>query len=112
MPVWHCMTTRDTLEDGAEIQVESEHSVVRIQTADQMTIETSGGDRLMAVVIEREGGRLIVGLPDGRTVRMIIVADHALEVPEPTKPFSSQSWKVVAGGRGDEPAGRSPAHAG
>jgi hypothetical protein len=96
MSMWHCETNEASLHQGAQVLVASDHSVVRIQTADQMTIETSNRDRLMAVVIERAGDHLVLGLPDGTTFRMEIASDHALEFPQPSKPFSSQSWKVIS----------------
>lgn len=96
MSKWHGETTSAALHDGAEVVVASDHSVVRIQTADQMTIETASRLRLMAVVIERTGDKLFAGLPDGTTFRMQMASDDSLGETDLSKVFSHQSWTVTS----------------
>jgi len=94
MTQWHADIDRSDLGPGARLTVLSDHHVVRVVTADILSIETPAGPRFSAVVQDRTAGDLRLVLSDGRASSLRIVLDESLhsravDIP---KVFSRQVW--------------------
>lgn len=94
MSLWHADMNGPTLTPGANLKIFSPHRVVRVVTADQMSIEMPGGNRLSAQVLDRTGSDLTLALPDGKAVKLSMLSDDSVGEPEPGHEFSQQSWIV------------------
>jgi hypothetical protein len=105
VPLWHAASDGDLNVSGTTVVAQSDHRVLRILTADQISIEASDGQRVPAVVVNRAEGRLMLALPDGTIVRLTLVSDLSHSGPQGTGFFSEQSWTVNA--RDPTPAVRS-----
>jgi len=94
MTQWHADIDRSVLGPGARLTVLSDHHVVRVITADTLSIETPAGPRFSAVVQDRTAGDLKLVLSDGRASSLRIVLDESLHSPESDAPtvFSRQVW--------------------
>ena len=94
MALWQAQVDSEAIGIGAQLTISSPHQVVRMLTADQLSIETRGGMRLPAMVLDRTGNRMNRSLFDGRSVRLEIVSDHSLDHEEGQTEFSRQEWRV------------------
>ena len=94
MSLWHADTNAASLAAGARMLVVSADRIVRVMTADQLSIETPGGNRLRAVVLDRTGERLTLGLPDGTPVRLSMRSDCSHDDTQAGLDFSRQLWVV------------------
>jgi hypothetical protein len=94
MSLWHAGIDTPSLVPGAHVKVFSPHRVVRVVTADKMSIETPAGDRWDALVLDRTGGDLTLVLTDGRAVKLSMVSDESISLPHPGQEFSQQRWIV------------------
>lgn len=92
--LWHAETDGAALKRGARVLVRSEHRVVRVITADQLSIETSDGATLGALVLDRTAGQMRLSLLDGEPMRLSILSDASLEQRQPGAEFSQQIWVV------------------
>jgi hypothetical protein len=72
----------------------SGHGAVRVVTADQLSIETSNGQRLSALALDRIGSRLTLALPDGTPVSLSMPSDCSLDDEQEGLDFSRQLWVV------------------
>lgn len=93
MALWHADIDAQAPAAGARLHVFSDHQVVRVLTADQLSIETPAGQRLAALVLDRTGDRLTLSLFDGASISLSIIADSSLS-KQPEKEFSGQLWIV------------------
>jgi hypothetical protein len=91
MALWHAQVDSDAVEAGARLTVSSPHHVVRMVTADQLSIETRNGQRLAALVLDRTGGQMTLSMLDGRAADLEIATDDSV-VPG-IRP-SSQAWRI------------------
>jgi hypothetical protein len=95
MALWHGQLDSDSVGIGSQLTVSSPHQVVRMVTADQLSIETSGGNgRVAAIVLDRTGGQMTVSFLNGRSANLQITSDHSLEREDAQTEFSSQEWRV------------------
>jgi len=95
MTQWHADIDRSAVHSGAQLTVLSDHQVVRVITADTLSIETPAGPRLSAMVLDRTAGKIRLALGDGRAVTLEMLLDDSLHpAGEPTEIFSSQVWVV------------------
>lgn len=92
--MWHADTDTQSLATGARMLVVSDHRVVRVVTADQLSIETPSGNRLSAVVADRTGEKLVLALPDGTPVQLSLQSDCSLDEVQAGLDFSRQLWVV------------------
>ena len=92
--MWHADMNASSLGLGAQIVVFSPHQVVRVLTADQLSIETPRGDRLSALVLDRTAEHMTLSLTDGNSVDLSMVSDESLIAPKVGATFSSQTWEV------------------
>jgi hypothetical protein len=93
MSLWHADTDGAALNRGARVLVRSEHRVVRVITADQLSIETPDGARLGALVLDRTAGQMRLSLFDGESMSLSMLSDASLE-QQPGAEFSHQVWVV------------------
>ena len=95
MTQWHANTDRSDIGPGVKLTVLSDHHVVRVVTADTLSIETPAGPRLSAMVLDRTGGSIRLALSDGQAVELKMLADISLHPPgQKPQIFSSQVWVV------------------
>ena len=94
MAMWRADTDAASLATGARMAVVSDDRVVRVVTADQLSIDTSNGNRLSAVVADRIGERLVLALPDGTPVRLPLGSDGSLDDAPAGSDLSRQLWVV------------------
>jgi hypothetical protein len=94
MSLWHADTNASSLAAGARMLVVSADRDVRVITADQLSIETPEGGRLNAVVIDRTGEKLTLGLPDGTPVRLSMRSNSSDDPTQVGLDFSRQLWVV------------------
>jgi hypothetical protein len=92
---WHAAIDRPAIGLGTKLTVLSDHQVVRVITADSLSIEMPSGLRLSAVVLDRTAGDIRLALSDGRAVSLEILLDDNLRPSsERAAAFSSQVWEV------------------
>jgi hypothetical protein len=96
MSMWHAYADRAMLERGAKLLVTGGHEPVRLQTADQITIETPDHNRLTAVVVDRSHARLLVAVGDGPLIRFGS-SDDVTDFKDfkLSDGFSRESWAVL-----------------
>lgn len=93
MTQWHADVDAVPLARGAHLTVLSQHHVVRVLTADTLSIETPNGQRLSAVVLDRTEGDIRLVLEDGTPVSLGILVDESLLPPGGNNDvFSRQVW--------------------
>lgn len=95
MAQWHADIDGSTLAAGTRLRVLSDHQVVRVVTADTLSIETPSGPRISAMVLDRTEGKIQLALNDGRLANLDMLLDASLH-PSHERPeiFSSQVWLV------------------
>src|SRR3569623_108575 len=95
MAQWHADIDGSTLTTGTKVRVLSDHQVVRVVTADTLSIETSSGPRISAMVLDRTEGKIRLALSDGRLATLDMLLDVSLHPPhELPEIYSSQVWLV------------------
>lgn len=95
MAQWHADIDGFSLTSGTKLRVLSDHHVVRVVTADTLSIETSSGPRISAIVLDRTERKIRLALNDGRSVTLDMLLDSSLDSPdEQSDVFSSQVWLV------------------
>jgi hypothetical protein len=95
MTQWHADLDGPALVRGAMLTVLSDHHVVRVETADTLSIEIPSGTRVSAMVLDRTGGAIRLALHDGSSVSLEMQRDESLRPPsEHAVPFSRQLWVV------------------
>ena len=93
MTQWHADIDNGAFEAGGRLVVASQHHVVRVVTADTLSIEVPSGQRMSAVVLDRTGRDIRLMLDDGRAVALEMVLDESLHPPgEGAEVFSRQVW--------------------
>jgi hypothetical protein len=93
MTQWHADVDAAKLSTGAKLTVVSQHHVVRVITADTLSIETPNGQRLSAVVLDRTESGIKLILKDGTPVSLGMLVDESLLPPgESPAVFSRQVW--------------------
>lgn len=96
MPSWHAYLAEPTMRPGLEILITGGTEDVRLVAGDQVTIQASDSSGQMGVVIERTGEQLLLGFPDGKTVRLAMASDEGLAEFHLSEGFSRQSWVILA----------------
>ena len=93
MTQWHADIDTAALSPGARVTVLSQRHVVRVMTADTLSIETPIGHRFSAQVLDRTQGVISLVLDDGTPFALQMEVDESL-VPPGTHPsvFSRQVW--------------------
>lgn len=94
MSQWHANIDGASLSSGVKLTVLSQHHVVRVVAADTLSIETPGGQRTQAVVLDRTGGGIRLMLDDGKAFTLEMLVDESLHSPARDRPavFSRQVW--------------------
>lgn len=92
MTQWHAEIDRSVLAAGVRLTVMSEHHVVRVITADTLSIEIPGGQRLSAVVLDRTGGDIKLVQDNGQTFCLEMMLDESLHHGASPEIFSRQVW--------------------
>ena len=93
MTQWHADVDGAALATGARLTVFSRHRVVRVVTADTLSIETPDGQRFSAVVVDRTAGNIKLVVDNGPPVSLGIQLDESLPAPdESAAVFSRQVW--------------------
>jgi hypothetical protein len=94
MSNWQADASSQSFASGAKILVISPHEMVRIVTADRLSIETPDRNRISALVIDRTRDHLTLSMPDGRPLCLSNYAiDDSADESSGT-PFSRQLWIV------------------
>lgn len=92
MAVWHAQVDTNALAAGSRVSVHGAHERVRVMTADQMWIELPSGQRIVTLVIDRSGRRIMLSAYDGASYEM-----SALIGPtntDPREPFPHEIWLI------------------
>lgn len=93
MTQWHADIDKAGLAPGVRLTVMSDHQVVRVVTADTLSIETPNGQRLSAVVLERTGADIKLVQDSGEMFCLAMAVDESLHPPGATpNVFSRQVW--------------------
>jgi hypothetical protein len=93
MTQWHADIDSAKLSAGVKLTVLSQHHVVRVVTADTLSIEGASGQRAEAVVLDRTGGAIRLMLDD-QAFTLEILVDESLHSPpgDRSTVFSRQVW--------------------
>jgi hypothetical protein len=95
MTQWHADIDQPELAEGTRLTVLSDHQVVRVVTADTLSIAAPSGDRVSAVVLDRTEGNIRLVFGDGRSASLGILVDESLHRPGDIRDaFSWQVWKA------------------
>jgi hypothetical protein len=95
MSLWHADTAADRVTAGGTLVISSDHHVVRVVTADSLSIQLASGNRLAAVVVDRTGMAMRLALEDGAQLLLSLSGDQSLLPPgESRATFSKQTWVV------------------
>ena len=94
MSHWQAQIDGEAVGVGSQLRISSPHHVVRMATADQISIETSGGAKLAAIVLDRTGTQMTLSMLNGRSAQLSITSDHSLEHEDSQTEFSRQDWRV------------------
>lgn len=93
MTQWHADIDTAALSPGARVTVLSQHHVVRVMTADTLSIETPIGHRFSAQVLDRTQGVISLVLDDGTPFALQMEVDESLVPPGThSSVFSGQVW--------------------
>jgi hypothetical protein len=92
MAVWHAHVDTHALATGSRVSVLSDHNRIRVMTADQMWIELPSGQRVVALVMDRSGGRMMLSAYDGVAYQMSALAGPTRD--DPREPFSHEVWLI------------------
>jgi hypothetical protein len=93
MSHWHAGADAPIAASGSRLTVLSDHHVVRVVTADSLSIEMPSGMRVGAVVVDRTGKSLSLVLEDGSPLALSMSVDESLLPPgEDKTTFSRQVW--------------------
>jgi hypothetical protein len=93
MSLWHAEIDQPKFVDGAKITLLSDHRVVRVVTADTLSIETPTGHKFSGVVEDRTGSDIRMILADGQPISLEMVIDESIHPPTASKNvFSRQVW--------------------
>jgi hypothetical protein len=96
MSQWHATADGSLFDAGTVVRVQSDHRVLRLVTADELSVEDQSGQRETAVIVNREMDALTLGLRDGSIVRLNLSSDLSLPAVASSASFSEQSWTVGA----------------
>jgi len=94
MTQWHADIDGTNLSTGVKLTVLSQHHVVRVVTADTLSIETPGGQRTQGVILDRTGEGIRLMLDDGHAFTLKMIVDESLHSPpgDHSTVFSRQVW--------------------
>lgn len=93
--LWPAEANDDALRVGSQIVISTPSRVVRLVTADQLSIHTTGGSEIAAIVLDKTGAQMRLSLFDGRSAHLtVVVGDGA----ERQADLSRQEWRVVSVG--------------
>ncbi len=95
MPSWHGYARTQELVAGTQVLFTGGREAVRLITGDRVVIETSESNRLSAVIIDRTGEVLVLGLSDGRMLTLHTVSDDGFADFKLSDGFSRESWVVA-----------------
>jgi hypothetical protein len=89
---WPAEANENALRIGSRIVISTPSRAVRLATADQLSIHTTEGTEIAAIVLNKSGARMRLSLFDGRYAHLaLIVGDAALSQAD----LSRQKWRVV-----------------
>jgi hypothetical protein len=94
MSLWHADMNAAKFASGVDLTVFCPHRVVRVVTADQMSIEGPDGERMSAQVLDRTGDHITLVLADGTLKSLSMHADDSLARHRSDEVFSQQHWVV------------------
>jgi hypothetical protein len=95
MSLWHADTAAERVSRGGTLIISSDHHVVRVVTADSLSIQLASGNRIAAVVVDRTGMAMRLALEDGAQLLLSMSGDESLLPPGEMQPtFSKQTWVV------------------
>ncbi len=95
MSLWHGDIDSENIRPGVQVTISSPHHVVRVITADQLSIEAASGKRIGGVVQDRTGPEMRLALDDGHTVSLTMLSDDSIARPnDASLPFSRQVWRA------------------
>jgi hypothetical protein len=93
MSLWHAEIDQPIFVNGAKVTLLSDHRVVRVMTADTLSIQTPAGHKFSCVVEDRTGSDIRVILADGQPISLEMVIDESIHPPTAGKNiFSRQVW--------------------
>jgi hypothetical protein len=93
MSLWHAEIDKPNFVDGAKVTLLSGHRVVRVVTADTLSIETPTGHKFSGVVEDRTGSNIRLILVEGQPISLEMVIDESIHPPTASNNvFSRQVW--------------------
>jgi hypothetical protein len=95
MSTWHAYASCDALTADTEVLVTGGSERIRLETADRLSIEMPGHNRLSAVVVDRRGQGLLLTVDGGPLIRLRRTAGAgAFGDFKLSDGFSRQGWTV------------------
>lgn len=95
MSLWHADADAEHFGRGNTLVISSDHHVVRVVTADSLSIQVPSGRRISAVVADRTDMAMRLSLEGGEHLHLSMSGDQSLLPPGELQPtFSKQSWVV------------------
>ena len=93
MSLWHAEIDQPNFVNGAKVTLLSDHRVVRVVTADTLSIQTPTGHKFSGLVEGRTGSDIRLILADGQPISLEMVIDESIHPPTTSKNvFSRQVW--------------------
>jgi hypothetical protein len=93
MSLWHAEIDQSNFVNGARVTLLSEHRVVRVVTADTLSIQTPAGHKLSGLVQDRTGSDIRLILADGQSISLGMEIDESIHPPIASeRVFSRQVW--------------------
>jgi hypothetical protein len=93
MSLWDAEIDQPNFVNGAKVTLLSNHRVVRVVTADTLSIKTPAGHNFSGVVDDRTGSDIRLILADGQPISLEMVIDESIHHLTARKNvFSRQVW--------------------
>ena len=95
MATYHAYSNAPQLHAGAVVLITGGSQQVAVRTGDQLAIEAPQYSRTSAVVVERTGSKLLLGLPDGTSIWLERAHGETFDELKLSDGFSRESWTIT-----------------
>jgi hypothetical protein len=92
--IWHAYASDDGLAPGTEILITGGTERIQLSTADSVSIETPGAERISAVVVDYSDGQLLMAIKGGLVRLLPTTQMGAFDAFKLSDGFSRQGWTV------------------
>ena len=90
---WPAEANENALRIGSRIVISTPSRAVRLATADQLSIHTTEGTEIAAIVLNKSGARMRLSLFDGRYAHLALIRGTP-PCRRPTCPDRNGAWCV------------------